>query len=135
MKIILASLLSLVVLLLAGSAAIAGPLDEMSFDRRAKLRETERYQLDIAEKYYIEKNWKTAVGEYEKFLTLYETSEGAPYAQLKWSICQVHLKKLNTAIKDGFQSVLQCSQAKYGPFTDGHRRDLAAGIREDRNDQ
>ena len=106
MKLILGIVLSLVVLLIAGTAAIAGPLDEMSLDRWAKLRETERYQLQIAEKYYREQNWKTALGEYEKFLTLYETSEGAPYAQLKWSICQVHLKKLNTAIKDGFQSVI-----------------------------
>lgn len=88
------------------SVAGAGPLDEMALDRWAKLREVERYQLQIAEKYYREQNWKTAVGEYEKFMTLYEQSEGAPYCQLKWALCQVHLKKVNTAIKDGFQSVI-----------------------------
>lgn len=89
-----------------GSVAQAGPLDEMSLDRWAKLREAERYQMQIAEKYFREQNWKAAVGEYEKFLTLYEMSEGAPFAQLKWSLCQIHLKKLNTAIKDGFQSCI-----------------------------
>lgn len=87
-------------------AVAAGPLDEMPVERWAKLRETERHQLNIAEKYYREQNWKIALDEYQKFLTLYETSEGAPFAQLKWSLCQVKLRKLNTAIKDGFQNVL-----------------------------
>lgn len=86
--------------------AQAGPLDEMSLERWAKLRETERFQLQIAEKFYRENQWKVASDEYEKFLKLYERSEGAPYAQLKWSLCQIHLRKQNTAIKDGFQSVL-----------------------------
>lgn len=90
---------------LAATAA-AAPLDELSLDRWKLLREAERYQLQIAEKYYREKNWKVALAEYEKFLTLYERSEGAPYAQLKWSLCQVQLRKLNTAIKEGFQSVI-----------------------------
>lgn len=84
----------------------AAPLDEMALDRWAKLREAERYQLNIAEKYYREQNWKVAYSEYEKFLSLYEMSEGAPYAQLKWSLCLVHQRKVNTAIKDGFQSVI-----------------------------
>ena len=86
--------------------ASAGPLDEMSLERWKLLRETERYQLDIAEKYYRERNWKVALAEYEKFLTLHERSEGAPYAQLKWSLCQTHLRKLNTAIKEGLQTVI-----------------------------
>jgi tetratricopeptide (TPR) repeat protein len=81
-------------------------LEEMSLDRWAKLRETERYQLKIAEKYYTDKNWKVAAGEYEKYISLYEQSEAAPYSQLKWAICQVHLKKLNTAVKDGYQTVI-----------------------------
>ena len=84
----------------------AASLDEMSLERWAKLREVERYQLKIAEKYYREKNYKVALAEYEKFLTLYESSEGAPYSQLKWSLCLVQLRKLNTAISDGFQSVI-----------------------------
>ncbi|MBP87760.1 MAG: hypothetical protein CMJ64_13730 [Planctomycetaceae bacterium] len=86
--------------------ASAARLDELSLERWAKLREVERYQLNIAEKYYRDKNYKVAVSEYEKFLTLYEGSEGAPYAQLKWSLCKIELRQQNTAIKEGFQSVI-----------------------------
>lgn len=92
--------------LLLASTALAAPLDQLPLDRWAKLREAERYQLQVAEKYYREQNWKIALAEYEKFLSLHEKSEGAPYAQMKWSQCQVQLRKLNTAIKDGFQSVV-----------------------------
>ena len=81
-------------------------LDEMSLKRWSQLRETERYQLQIAETYYRDKDWKIAIGEYEKYLTLYESSEGASYAQLKWSLAHVHIRKANTAIKDGYQSVI-----------------------------
>jgi tetratricopeptide (TPR) repeat protein len=95
----------LAVLFWTGSA-LAGPFDEMSLERWSKLREVERYQLNIAEKYYKDQQWKVAADEYEKFLKLYEKSEGAPYAQLKWSHCQVTLRKQNTAIKDGYQSLI-----------------------------
>lgn len=78
----------------------------MSLDRWAKLREVERYQLQVAEDYFRKQDWKVALAEYEKYLTLYENSEAASYAQLKWSLCQIELRKANTAIKDGFQSVL-----------------------------
>jgi TolA-binding protein len=78
----------------------------MALDRWAKLREVERYQMQIAERYYRQHSWKAAMAEYEKYLTLYEKSEGASYAQLKWGLCQVKLRKANTAIKDGFQSVI-----------------------------
>lgn len=98
-------LVVLITLVLA-SPAVAAKLDDMSLDRWAKLREVERYQLQIAEKYYREKNWKVALAEYEKYLTLYERGEGGSYAQLKWSLCQVQLRKSNTAIKEGFQSVI-----------------------------
>ena len=84
----------------------AGKLDQMSLKRWAKLCEVERYQLQIAEDYYTKKDWKVAGAEYEKYLTLYERSEAAPYAQLKWSLCRVKLRKANTAIKEGFQSLL-----------------------------
>ena len=86
--------------------ASAARLDEMSLDRWKKLREVERYQLQIAEKYYRDKKWKVALAEYEKYLALYERSEAAPYSQLKWSLCQRQLRKLNTAVKEGFQSVI-----------------------------
>src|SRR5262245_60981736 len=97
--------------------ASAGPLDEMALDRWSKLREAERFQLQIAEKFYRDSQWKVAADEYEKFLRLYEKSEGAPYAQLKWSLCQVHLRKQNTAIKDGFQSVLDYYPESPEPIT------------------
>ena len=98
--------LCLATLALATTSTCAQSLDQMSLDRWKKLREVERYQLNIAERYYQEKKWKVAAAEYEKYLTLYERSEGAAYAQLKWSLCQVNLRKLNTGIKEGFQSVI-----------------------------
>jgi len=88
------------------SSSVAAKLDEMSLERWAKLREVERYQLQIAEEYFRKGDWKVAAAEYEKYLTLYENSEAASYSQLKWSLCQVRLRKANTAIKDGFQSVI-----------------------------
>lgn len=91
---------------LFASAAQAQNLDEMSLDRWKKLRETERYQLKIADDFYIKQNWKVAAAEYEKFQSLYEKSEGAPYAQLRWANCQVRLKKVNTAISDGYQTTI-----------------------------
>ncbi|MDA1051205.1 MAG: tetratricopeptide repeat protein [Planctomycetota bacterium] len=105
-----ATLTKLFVLFLASAVLTtplyAEPLDELSLARWKELREAERYQLNIAEKYYREKNYKVALPEYEKFLTLYEQSEGAAYSQLKWSLCQLELRKQNTAIKEGFQSIL-----------------------------
>ena len=81
-------------------------LDEMSLDRWEKLREVERYQLNIAEKYYKEKKYDVAMSEYEKYLSLYERSDAASFVQLKWSLCLNQLRKQNTAIKEGFQSVI-----------------------------
>lgn len=94
------------VAVLAAVPAWSQDLDEMSLERWAQLREVERYQLKIAEELYREKKWKAAQAEYEKFLTLYEASVGAPYSQLKWSWCLLHQDRVNTAIKDGFQSVI-----------------------------
>ena len=90
----------------AWNLASADELNELSLDGWKKLREVERYQMQVAEKYWREQNFKAALAEYEKFMTLYEKSEGAPFAQLKWSLCQCQLKKQNTAIKEGFQSVI-----------------------------
>ena len=78
----------------------------MPVERWAKLKEAERFQLTAAERLYREGQWKAAADEYEKFLKLYEKSEGAAFAQLKWSHCQVNLRKQNAAIKDGYQSLL-----------------------------
>lgn len=71
-----------------------------------RMREVERYQLKVAEKYYLAGEFAIAIDEYDKFLTLYEASPGAPYAQLMWSHCQRRLRKVNTAIREGFQSVI-----------------------------
>ena len=67
------------VLLVAVLPALAWAVkyDDLALDRWAKLGEADRYQLNIAEKYYRELNWKAAISEYEKFLTLYEKSEDA----------------------------------------------------------
>ncbi len=81
-------------------------LSEMSLERWAKLREVERHQLKIAEKYYLENRFSVAADEYDKYLTLYENSDAASYVMLKWSLCQVEMRRQNTAIKDGFQSVV-----------------------------
>ncbi len=71
-----------------------------------KMREVERYQIKIAEKHFLAGTFKIALAEYEKFLTLYEKSPGAPYAQLMWSHTMMNLKKPKTALRDGFQSVI-----------------------------
>ena len=89
-----------------GIASRADELDELPLEEWKQLREVERYQLQIAEKYWREQNWKTAAGEYEKFVELYERSNAAPFAQLKWSLAQVKLRQQNTAIKEGFQTVI-----------------------------
>ena len=78
-------------------------IDVGSFE---KMKEVERYQIRIAEKHFLNGNYKVALSEYEKFLTLYEKSAGAPYAQLMWSHTMMNLKKPKTALRDGFQSVI-----------------------------
>ena len=95
-------------LLLSATIASAqlGHMEQIDTETFGKMREVERYQLKIAEKYYLKGEFKIALDEYEKFLTLYEKSPGAPYAQLMWSHSQVRLRKVNTAIRDGFRSVI-----------------------------
>ena len=60
--------IQLLVTLLATIFATPGiaqtKIDEMSLDRWAKLREVERYQLNIAEKYFKEKKYEVALSEY-----------------------------------------------------------------------
>ena len=99
-------LMTLSWLSLASPALAQTKIGEMSLDRWAKMREVERYQLNIAEKYFKEKKYDVAMSEYEKYLSLYEQSDAASFAQLKWSLCLNNLRKQNTAIKEGFQSVI-----------------------------
>ena len=91
---------------LASPALAQTKIGEMSLERWAEMREVERYQLNIAEKYFKEKKYDVAMSEYEKYLSLYEQSDAASFAQLKWSLCLNNLRKQNTAIKEGFQSVI-----------------------------
>ena len=56
-------------------------VEQIPIESYGKMREVERYQLQIAEKHYLNEEYKIALDEYEKFLTLYETSVGAPYAR------------------------------------------------------
>ena len=96
----------LLLVLGANLNASAQELHEFSLDEWKKLREVERYQLQIAEKYWQQQDWKTSADEYNKFIELYESSNGAPYAQLRWALAQVKLRQHNTAIKEGFQTVI-----------------------------
>ena len=91
---------------LSFSARALDYLEQIPVDTFAKMREVERYQLKVAEKFYTAKNYKVAAVEYEKYLTLYEKSLAAPYAQLMWSHCQVKQRQVYTAIRDGFRSVI-----------------------------
>lgn len=110
------ALVPLALLLLTGSSYSApypapfkelGPqLGKRLEELAPKFREVERYQMNVAGKLYTEKQYKAAADEYVKYLKLYERSEGAPFAQLIWSFCQVEMRLANTAIKDGFQSVI-----------------------------
>jgi len=101
-------MLAMVVALTTGLQGLQAQtkLHEMALERWTKMREVERYQMNIAEKYYQDKKYDIAMSEYEKYLSLYEASDAASFAQLKWSLCLNQLRKQNTAIKEGFQSVI-----------------------------
>ncbi|MDE0821774.1 MAG: hypothetical protein OSA95_11670, partial [Opitutales bacterium] len=80
--------------------------DQLRFEVAKELRQTEKYQLVVAQRFFAKGDLKAAMAEFEKFLTLYERSDAAPYAQLMWSHCLVRQRKVNTAIRDGYQSVI-----------------------------
>ena len=81
--------LAALALALSFSALALDYLEQIPVETFAKMREVERYQIKVAEKFYTQGNYKIAAVEYEKYLTLYEKSLAAPYAQLMWSHCQV----------------------------------------------
>ena len=87
-------------------AARLSYLEQMPLEAFAKLREIEKHQLKIAEKFYLKGEHKAAAAEYDKFLTLYERSSGGPCSLLMWAHCQVKIRLVNTAVRDGFQSVI-----------------------------
>eukprot|EP00913_Durusdinium_trenchii_P023382 g21960.t1 len=113
-------------------------LSDFPLEQRKKIREVEKYQWNIAMNYYrptkrsVKPDYKVAASEFEKFLTLYERSVAAPYAQLLWSNCQVRLKKHNTAVKDGYQSVIDywpnSPAAIASAFLIGHTRKQTGDI-------
>ena len=80
--------------------------EQIEVDTFGSLRQVERYQLKTAEKFYTKGEFAAAAAEYEKYITLYETSNGAAYAQLMWSHCLINQRKVYTGIRDGFQSVI-----------------------------
>ena len=99
-------ILSLVLALGSFATAALSTLQQINVKTFEKMREVERYQIKIAEKHFLKGSFKIALAEYEKFLTLYEKSAGAPYAQLMWSHTMMKLKKPKTALREGFQSVI-----------------------------
>ncbi len=98
-------------------------LEQIDLKTFEQMREIERYQLKIAEKHYIKGEFKLALTEYEKFITLYQKSPGAPYAQLMWSHCQLKLKKPVAAMREGYQSVIdywpECREARIAGYCMG----------------
>ena len=88
------------------ATAALSTLQQIDVKTFEKMREVERYQIKIAETHFLKGSFKIALAEYEKFLTLYEKSAGAPYAQLMWSHTMMKLKKPKTALREGFQSVI-----------------------------
>lgn len=94
------------VALVSSSLAQLTTLQQIEVATFEKMREVERYQIKIAEKHFLKGSFQVALAEYEKFLTLYQKSPGAPYAQLMWSHTMMKLKKPKTALREGFQSVI-----------------------------
>ncbi|MFZ9938282.1 MAG: tetratricopeptide repeat protein [Luteolibacter sp.] len=106
-------------LLASFAAAGLSDLEQIDLKTWEAMREVERYQLKVAEKHYTKGDFGVALAEYEKFLKLYDKCPGAPYAQLMWSHSMMRLKKPQTALRDGFQSVID-----YWP--ESHEATLAA---------
>ena len=71
------------ILFLSASSMTEGALSslqQINIKTFEKMRQVERYQIKIAEKHFLSGKHKIALAEYEKFLTLYKKSPGAPYA-------------------------------------------------------
>ena len=88
------------------AAAKLSWLEQIQVETFAELREVERFQLKAAEAFYTKGEFAAAAAEYEKYITLYGSSPGGAYAQLMWSHCQVRQRRVYTAIRDGFRSVI-----------------------------
>jgi len=96
---------TLLVLVLAlaglGTPARARRIRRLDIERYARLREAERYQIDVADKLFERQKWEAALREYEKYLRLYGVeSVGTPYAQLRIAQCHANARRLNQAIRE-----------------------------------
>ncbi len=78
---------------------------KLSSDRWGRLTEEERHQMTSAEHYIDQKDYKSAINEYELFLQLYGKSDAASYAQFMVAECTRNLGKINTSI-DEFRNVI-----------------------------
>lgn len=85
---------SIAIVLLCASLAHA----RLDTQRYGELREAERYQMDVAEAQLKQRKWDAALAEFEKFITLYQSSVGAPYAQYQIAYCQEQRDFINQAI-------------------------------------
>ena len=74
-------------------------------ERWSQLSEDQRHQMTRAERYVDQKNYKSALAEYELYLQLYGKSDAASYAQFMFAECTRRLGKVNTAI-DEFRNVI-----------------------------
>jgi len=72
----------------------------LDMERYQRLREAERYQMDVAEKLFERKVWKAARTEFRKFATLYAESNCVPYCRYQIAECYRNEKLINTAIKE-----------------------------------
>ena len=94
-----------------GAAALALLLSlscapaKLAPERWGRFTEEERHQMVRAERYVDQKDYKSALAEYELFLQLYGKSDNASYAQLMFAECTRRLGKVNAAI-DEFRNVI-----------------------------
>ncbi len=84
---------------------IPGAVAKLAPERWGQLSEEERHQMSRAERYVDQKDYKSALGEYELFLQLHGRSDAASYAQFMFAECTRRLGKVNTAI-DEFRNVV-----------------------------
>ena len=78
----IAKFILIVTLALCPLVSLADELNELSLDGWKKLREVERYQMQVAEKYWREQNFKAALAEYEKFMSTSRASGLNPFRGL-----------------------------------------------------
>ncbi len=76
------------------------PYGKLELKRYGELRESERYQCDVADRLFKQEKWRSALAEYEKFIKLHIKSVGAPYVQLRIAQCYEFRKLINRAVEE-----------------------------------